>query len=62
MIYSNNKLILALNEKENELNLLPVRQCDTIAYKMRKVEIEQQISELDAAIRTFSKKKVFVRQ
>jgi len=52
----------SLNEKENELNLLPVRQCDTIAYKMRKVEIEQQISELDAAIRTFSKKKVFVRQ
>ena len=49
-------------EKENLLNSLPVRQHDTLKYKMRKAEIESQISELDEAVKTFSKKKVYVRQ
>jgi len=52
----------SLKESENKLTALPVRQCDTLKYKTRKAEIETQIAELDEAIRTFSKKKVYVRQ
>merc|ERR1711933_589829 len=48
-------------EKEKELLSLPVRQCDTLKYKQRKMDLEVKLNELDEAIKIFSKKKVFVR-
>lgn len=49
------------NELERELLSLPVRQCDTLKYKQRKMDLEVKLNELDEAIKIFSKKKVFVR-
>ena len=72
--YSQN---LAQTELEKELLSLPVRQCDTLKYKQRKMDLEVKLNELDEAIKVayhdfnvfslkvifqiFSKKKVFVR-
>jgi len=51
----------AQQEFEKELLALPVRQCDTLKYKQKKMELEVKLNEIDEAIKTFSKKKVFVR-
>ena len=43
--------ILALSDLEKELLSLPVRQCDTLKYKQRKMDIEVKLNELDEAIK-----------
>ena len=53
---------LALADYETQLATLPVRQCDSLAYKHRKENLEREIYELDEAIKTFSKRKVYVQQ
>jgi len=55
------KLKKSQKEYEDELLALPVRQCDTLKYKQRKMELEGKLTEIDEAIKIFSKKKVFVR-
>jgi len=55
------KLKKSQDELEIELGSLPVRQCDTLKYKQRKMDIEVKLNELDEAVKIFSKKKVFVR-
>ena len=42
---------LAQNELERELLSLPVRQCDTLKYKQRKMDLEVKLNELDEAIK-----------
>ena len=54
--------ILAIADYEAQLATLPVRQCDSLAYKHRKENLEREIYELDEAIKTFSKRKVYVQQ
>ena len=46
--YSQN---LAQTELEKELLSLPVRQCDTLKYKQRKMDLEVKLNELDEAIK-----------
>lgn len=43
-----------------QLGTLPL-QCETVRQKQRKQEIEKRLSEVDEAIRIFSKNKVFVK-
>lgn len=56
------KLQAAIADYEAQLATLPVRQCDSLAYKHRKENLEREIYELDEAIKTFSKRKVYVQQ
>ena len=42
---------LAQKEYEDELLALPVRQCDTLKYKQRKMELEGKLTEIDEAIK-----------
>ena len=46
-----NPLSLAQKEYEDELLSLPVRQCDTLKYKQRKMELEGKLTEIDEAIK-----------
>ena len=41
----------AQKEFEDELLALPVRQCDTLKYKQRKMELEGKLTEIDEAIK-----------
>lgn len=42
------------DELEKELRSLPVRQCDTLKYKQRKMDIEVKLNELDEAVKVKS--------
>ena len=50
-LFSNLTQLSGQDELEIELGSLPVRQCDTLKYKQRKMDIEVKLNELDEAVK-----------